>query len=86
MGDCAGSPYFTHIAFDDFRVVRDNLAGGNRVTTGRQVLYCMFIDPDSPASASASAKQRTAGSPIDSRRCQWITCFGPIRFPKLAAS
>ena len=39
MGDCAGSPQFTHIAFDDFRVVRDNLAGGHRVTTGRQVPY-----------------------------------------------
>jgi pyruvate/2-oxoglutarate dehydrogenase complex dihydrolipoamide dehydrogenase (E3) component len=46
MGDCAGSPYFTHIAYDDFRVVRDNLAGGIRVTTGRQVPYCMFIDPE----------------------------------------
>jgi pyruvate/2-oxoglutarate dehydrogenase complex dihydrolipoamide dehydrogenase (E3) component len=46
MGDCAGSPYFTHIACDDFRVVRDNLAGGHRVTTGRQVPFCMFIDPE----------------------------------------
>jgi pyruvate/2-oxoglutarate dehydrogenase complex dihydrolipoamide dehydrogenase (E3) component len=46
VGDCAGSPHFTHIAFDDFRIVRDNLAGGNRVTTGRQVPFCMFIDPE----------------------------------------
>ena len=46
MGDCAGSPYFTHIAMDDFRVVRDSLAGGNRVTTGRQVPSCLFIDPE----------------------------------------
>ena len=46
VGDCAGSPYFTHIAFDDFRVVRDNLAGGNRVTTGRQVPFCLFTDPE----------------------------------------
>jgi pyruvate/2-oxoglutarate dehydrogenase complex dihydrolipoamide dehydrogenase (E3) component len=46
IGDCAGSPYFTHIAADDFRVVRDNLAGGNRVTTGRQVPWCLFIDPE----------------------------------------
>ena len=28
MGDCAGSPQFTHVAFDDFRIVRDNLTGG----------------------------------------------------------
>jgi pyruvate/2-oxoglutarate dehydrogenase complex dihydrolipoamide dehydrogenase (E3) component len=46
VGDCAGSPMFTHIGFDDFRVVRDNLAGGHRVTTGRQVPYCLFTDPE----------------------------------------
>ena len=46
VGDCAGSPHFTHIAFDDFRTVRDNLSGGNRVTTGRQVPFCMFTDPE----------------------------------------
>ena len=46
VGDCAGSPHFTHIAFDDHRVVTDNLAGGNRVTTGRQVPFCMFTDPE----------------------------------------
>jgi pyruvate/2-oxoglutarate dehydrogenase complex dihydrolipoamide dehydrogenase (E3) component len=46
VGDCAGSPNFTHIAFDDFRIVKDNLAGGHRVTTGRQVPFCMFTDPE----------------------------------------
>lgn len=46
MGDCAGSPYFTHISFDDFRIVRDNLAGASRTTTGRQVPSCTFIDPE----------------------------------------
>lgn len=46
VGDCAGGPYFTHIAFDDFRVVRDNLAGGHRVTTGRQVPFCLYTDPE----------------------------------------
>src|SRR6202012_3162447 len=46
VGDCAGSPHFTHIAYDDFRIVRDNLAGRRRVTTGRQVPFCMFTDPE----------------------------------------
>jgi pyruvate/2-oxoglutarate dehydrogenase complex dihydrolipoamide dehydrogenase (E3) component len=46
IGDCAGSPNFTHISFDDFRVVRDNLKGVHRVTTGRQVPFCMFTDPE----------------------------------------
>jgi pyruvate/2-oxoglutarate dehydrogenase complex dihydrolipoamide dehydrogenase (E3) component len=46
VGDCAGSPLFTHIAFDDFRVIRENLAGRHRVTTGRQVPSCLFTDPE----------------------------------------
>ena len=46
VGDCAGSPHFTHIAFDDFRIVRDNITGGNRVTTDRQVPFCLFTDPE----------------------------------------
>jgi pyruvate/2-oxoglutarate dehydrogenase complex dihydrolipoamide dehydrogenase (E3) component len=46
MGDCAGSPAFTHMAFEDFRIVRDNLAGKDRRTTGRQVPNCLFIEPE----------------------------------------
>lgn len=45
-GDCAGSPKFTHVAFDDFRVVRDNLNGGNRTTHDRLIPFCMFTDPE----------------------------------------
>ena len=45
-GDCAGSPHFTHISENDFRIVHDNILGGQRVTTGRQVPFCMFIDPE----------------------------------------
>ena len=46
VGDCAGSPNFTHIGEDDFRVVLANLTGGDRVTTGRQVPFCLFTDPE----------------------------------------
>jgi pyruvate/2-oxoglutarate dehydrogenase complex dihydrolipoamide dehydrogenase (E3) component len=46
VGDCAGSPHFTHISFDDYRVVRDNILGRHRVTTDRQVPFCMFTDPE----------------------------------------
>jgi pyruvate/2-oxoglutarate dehydrogenase complex dihydrolipoamide dehydrogenase (E3) component len=46
IGEVAGSPQFTHISVDDFRVVRDNLGGGNRVTNGRQVPFCLFTDPE----------------------------------------
>jgi pyruvate/2-oxoglutarate dehydrogenase complex dihydrolipoamide dehydrogenase (E3) component len=46
LGECAGSPQFTHVAFDDFRVVYDNLRGGSRTTNDRLVPYCMFLDPE----------------------------------------
>ena len=46
VGDCAGSPHFTHIADDDVRVIRDNLAGIDRTTTGRLVPFCLFTDPE----------------------------------------
>src|SRR6266436_5373561 len=46
IGEVAGSPQFTHISVDDFRVVHDSLTGGSRVTTGRQVPFCLFTDPE----------------------------------------
>ena len=46
IGEVAGSPLFTHISADDFRVVHANLTGGKRVTTGRQVPFCLFTDPE----------------------------------------
>jgi pyruvate/2-oxoglutarate dehydrogenase complex dihydrolipoamide dehydrogenase (E3) component len=46
IGEAAGSPQFTHVSVDDFRVVRDNLAGGNHVTTGRLIPYTLFTDPE----------------------------------------
>ena len=46
LGEVAGSPQFTHISIDDFRVIHDNISGRNHVTTGRQVPYCLFTDPE----------------------------------------
>lgn len=45
IGECAGSPQFTHVSVDDFRIVRDNLAGGKRGTRYRLVPHCLFTDP-----------------------------------------
>jgi pyruvate/2-oxoglutarate dehydrogenase complex dihydrolipoamide dehydrogenase (E3) component len=45
MGECAGSPYFTHVSEDDSRIVHANLNGGNRNTRDRLIPYCVFIDP-----------------------------------------
>jgi pyruvate/2-oxoglutarate dehydrogenase complex dihydrolipoamide dehydrogenase (E3) component len=45
IGECAGSPQFTHVSVDDFRIVRDNMAGRQRSTLDRLVPYCLFTDP-----------------------------------------
>jgi pyruvate/2-oxoglutarate dehydrogenase complex dihydrolipoamide dehydrogenase (E3) component len=45
IGECAGSPQFTHVSVDDFRIVRDNMAGGDRRTDDRLVPYVVFTDP-----------------------------------------
>ena len=46
IGEVAGSPQFTHVSVDDFRVVHDSITGGERVTTGRLVPFCLFTDPE----------------------------------------
>jgi pyruvate/2-oxoglutarate dehydrogenase complex dihydrolipoamide dehydrogenase (E3) component len=46
LGDVKGGPAFTHISYDDFRIVRDNLLQGRDATTAeRLVPYTVFIDP-----------------------------------------
>ena len=46
LGDVKGGPAFTHISYDDFRIIRTNLLeGGSATITNRQVPYTMFIDP-----------------------------------------
>jgi pyruvate/2-oxoglutarate dehydrogenase complex dihydrolipoamide dehydrogenase (E3) component len=46
IGEVAGSPQFTHVSVDDFRVVYDSLTGGKRVTAGRRIPFCLFTDPE----------------------------------------
>jgi pyruvate/2-oxoglutarate dehydrogenase complex dihydrolipoamide dehydrogenase (E3) component len=46
LGDIKGGPAFTHISYDDFRILRANiLEKGNASTTNRLVPYTVFIDP-----------------------------------------
>jgi pyruvate/2-oxoglutarate dehydrogenase complex dihydrolipoamide dehydrogenase (E3) component len=45
VGECAGSPQFTHVSADDFRILWNNWEGGTRSTDDRLVPYCMFTDP-----------------------------------------
>jgi pyruvate/2-oxoglutarate dehydrogenase complex dihydrolipoamide dehydrogenase (E3) component len=46
LGDVKGGPAFTHISYDDYRVIRNNLLrGGHSTTRGRLVPYTVYIDP-----------------------------------------
>lgn len=63
VGDCAGSPQFTHIGFDDFRVVRDNWAGKVHSTKGRQVPFCVFTDPEIARIGLNEKEARAQGIP-----------------------
>src|SRR6202041_2735635 len=44
-GECAGSPQFTHVGEDDFRVVLSKLTGGNGTSRDRLIPDCLFTDP-----------------------------------------
>jgi len=45
IGECAGSPQFTHASIDDFRIVSANMLGGNRTRRNRLIPYVLFTDP-----------------------------------------
>jgi pyruvate/2-oxoglutarate dehydrogenase complex dihydrolipoamide dehydrogenase (E3) component len=64
LGDVKGGPAFTHISYDDFRIIRTNLLEGGQATTkDRYVPYTVFIDPQlgrvGLSEAEARAQQRT---------------------------
>ena len=61
IGECAGSPQFTHASVDDFRIIKDNLAGGTRTTRDRLVPYCMFTDPPLARVGLSEAEARRQG-------------------------
>jgi pyruvate/2-oxoglutarate dehydrogenase complex dihydrolipoamide dehydrogenase (E3) component len=63
VGDCAGSPQFTHVGFDDFRIVRDNWNGGNRTTRDRLIPYSVFTDPELGRIGLSETQARSAGIP-----------------------
>jgi probable pyridine nucleotide-disulfide oxidoreductase len=46
IGEVAGTPMFTHASFDDYRVLKSQLAGGNLTTRDRVIPYAMFLEPE----------------------------------------
>jgi pyruvate/2-oxoglutarate dehydrogenase complex dihydrolipoamide dehydrogenase (E3) component len=65
MGDVKGGPAFTHISYDDFRVIRTNLLdGGSASTNGRLVPYTVFIDPQLGRVGLTETQARKSGRPL----------------------
>jgi pyruvate/2-oxoglutarate dehydrogenase complex dihydrolipoamide dehydrogenase (E3) component len=62
IGDVTGGPAFTHISYDDFRILRTNLIeGGDATTSGRLVPYVIFLDPQLGRVGMTEAEARKAG-------------------------
>jgi pyruvate/2-oxoglutarate dehydrogenase complex dihydrolipoamide dehydrogenase (E3) component len=64
IGESAGSPQFTHVSVDDFRIVRDNMAGGNRRTDDRLIPYVMFTEPPLARVGLSESEARARGIPV----------------------
>jgi pyruvate/2-oxoglutarate dehydrogenase complex dihydrolipoamide dehydrogenase (E3) component len=61
IGECAGSPQFTHVSEDDFRIIRSNLAGGKRTRFDRLIPYCLFTDPQLARVGLSETEARSQG-------------------------
>lgn len=65
LGDVTGGPAFTHISYDDFRIVRDNLLhGGSRTTDDRIVPWTVFTDPQLGHVGMTERQARAAGHEV----------------------
>ena len=65
LGDIKGGPAFTHISYDDFRILRANLLENKEASTkDRQVPYCLFIDPQLGRVGITESEARAQGREI----------------------
>lgn len=65
LGDIKGGPAFTHISYDDFRVIRTNvIEKGSTTIAGRIVPYTVFIDPQLGRAGMSEGEARAAGHEV----------------------
>jgi pyruvate/2-oxoglutarate dehydrogenase complex dihydrolipoamide dehydrogenase (E3) component len=65
MGDVNGGPAFTHISYDDFRILKTNLIDGGKTSIlGRLVPYTVFIDPQLGRVGLTETEARAQGSNV----------------------
>src|SRR5581483_8719004 len=67
-GDIRGGPMFTHTAWDDFRVLRSQIAGDKSRTTDRVVPYAIFTDPEIGRAGMNETQAKKSGKTCDVRR------------------
>ena len=65
LGDVKGGPQFTHISYDDFRILKDNLLdGGDRTVRDRPVPYTVFMDPQLGRVGMTESEAKKSGRKI----------------------
>ncbi|MEJ2711396.1 MAG: mercuric reductase [Anaerolineales bacterium] len=75
LGDVKGGPAFTHISYDDYRIMRDNLLEGkNRSVNERPIPYTVFIDPQlgRVGLTEKQARQRGLDFKVASMPMNWV--------------
>ncbi len=63
LGEVAGSPMFTHVALDDYRVAKSGIVGGDRTTKDRLVPYSVFLEPELGRVGLSEREAARAGVP-----------------------
>ena len=65
LGDIKGGPAFTHISYDDFRIIQANVLEKKKASTkDRQVPYCVFMDPQLGRIGMTESEARSQGRKI----------------------
>src|SRR5438309_7420292 len=65
LGDIKGGPAFTHISYDDFRIIRTNvIEKGSASIAGRLLPYTLFIDPQLGRVGMSEGEARASGRKI----------------------
>jgi pyruvate/2-oxoglutarate dehydrogenase complex dihydrolipoamide dehydrogenase (E3) component len=81
LGDVKGGPAFTHISYDDYRIVRDNLLhGGRRTTKDRPIPYAIFTDPELGRVGLSEKEARRQGRDVRvaSMPMSWVARAGEV--------
>jgi pyruvate/2-oxoglutarate dehydrogenase complex dihydrolipoamide dehydrogenase (E3) component len=86
MGDCAGSPQFTHVGLDDYSIVHANLNGGKRTSRNRLIPFCMFTDPELARVGKNEVEARRDGIEYRLAKLPMAKCYARKRSPSRAAS